>query len=98
MFQVLSLLLDYCQLIEKASVDEVYADLTPHAAALVFSLLNEGPPSDAEDGEGAPRRSPPGGPPVPSPTTQGPPGVAPSASHHIERGAPEGLEGEYKEL
>ncbi|CDJ57254.1 GI15578, related [Eimeria maxima] len=62
--EVLSLILDHCQYIEKASIDEVYADLTLHAAAIILDLLNEGPPSDEEtdEGKGAPVGAPLGAP------------------------------------
>ncbi|CDJ28712.1 uncharacterized protein EMH_0043310 [Eimeria mitis] len=84
--EVLSLLLDYCQLVEKASIDEVYADLTPHAAALVLSLINEGPPSDTEDG-GAPQPSPQGGH---QPSPQGAPQPSPQgAPQPSPQGVPE---------
>ncbi|OEH75060.1 hypothetical protein cyc_07571 [Cyclospora cayetanensis] len=50
--EVLALLLDHCQTVEKASVDEVYADLTLHAAFLLHTLIKDNPPlSEAEDGE-----------------------------------------------
>ncbi|KAL8425862.1 hypothetical protein ACSSS7_008300 [Eimeria intestinalis] len=57
--EVLSLLLDHCQQAEKASIDEMYFDLTAQVASMVLSLLEEG--SEGADGGGPEARGPPVG-------------------------------------
>ncbi|KAL8451701.1 hypothetical protein Emed_001863 [Eimeria media] len=73
--EVLSLLLDHCQQAEKASIDEVYFDLTAQVASMVLSLLEEGP-LEAEGGPEA--QGPPVGPPdaQATPQAEGPPEAA----------------------
>ncbi|KAL8440911.1 hypothetical protein Emag_007621 [Eimeria magna] len=78
--EVLSLLLDHCQQAEKASIDEVYFDLTAQVASMVLSLLDEGPPK----AEGGPEGQ---GPPMGAPDAQ----ARPEAE-----GPPEAAEGPLK--
>ncbi|KAL8271344.1 hypothetical protein Esti_004678 [Eimeria stiedai] len=92
--EVLSLLLDHCQQAEKASIDEVYFDLTAQVASMVLSLLDEGP----SEAGGDPETQGPSGPFVEGPG--GPPddGGASSASRGLSEGPISGEEGCSNEL